>query len=128
MKAVRKLPAALSLEKMVEISGRSSDEIIYKGEQLFGMLKMKMNTTASSLCIDMTNDRNGWEAYRRISTNYDPIAEGTDMALMDQLVSMAKKEYKNFEETWAASKKFKKLLFEYNMITTGGKFEEMNEN
>ena len=128
LKVIRKLPHAVTLERVMDIAQRSEAEMVDKGEQLFGMLKMKMNTAASSLCIDMHNDRNGWEAYRRISANYDPIAEGTDMALMDQLMSMAKKEYKNFEETWAASKRFKKLLIEYNMITTGNRFEERNEN
>ena len=47
------------------------------------------------------------DAPKRASEN--PLVEGTDMALLDQLMNMGKVALDNFEETHAAMKKFKKF-------------------
>ena len=52
-----------------------------------------------------------------MSAEYDPHAEGTDMALLDQLMGMAHHQCKNFDDTYHAVKKFKKLLDQYNVVT-----------
>ena len=51
-----------------------------------------------------------------MSRGYGPRAEGTDMVLLDQVMSMGKHTCKTFDETYAANKKFKKLVDEYNKV------------
>ena len=61
-------------------------------------------------------DRNGFELYRLMSREYDPRAEGTDMALFDQVMSMEERTCKTVDETYTANKKFKRLVDEYNKV------------
>ena len=93
LEKVRKAsPSEASYEKVLEYGGRGrmyADEVQRQGCQLYTLLKVKLDTTGNSLCSDMS-ERNGYEMYRRLSANYDPAAEGTDMALLDQLMGMAK--------------------------------------
>ena len=86
-----------------------------KMSDLFGLLKTKHTTTTNSLAKDV-EDRNGFELYRLMSREYDARADGTDMALLDQVMSMGKHTCKTFDETHAASKKFKKLVDEYDKV------------
>ena len=69
-----------------------------QSRDLYTLLKMKLNSNGYALCSDV-QDRNGFEIYRRLSAEYDPQAEGTDMALLDQLMNMAHHQQKNYEDT-----------------------------
>ena len=53
-----------------------------KSAELYGLWKTKHNTTTDSLPKDV-EERNGFELYRLMSREYDPQADGTDMALLD---------------------------------------------
>ena len=75
----------------------------------------KHNTTTNSLSKDV-EDRNVFELYQLMSRDYDPRAEGADMALLNQVMSMGKHTCKTFDETYAANKKFKKLVDEYSKV------------
>ena len=77
--------------------------------ELFGLLKTKHNTTTDSLS-NHGDLRNGCELYRMMSREYGPRAEGTGMALLDQVMSMGKHPCKTFDETYAANNHFKKRM------------------
>ena len=51
-----------------------------------------------------------------MSREYDPRADGMDIALLDQVMSMGKHTCKTFDETHAASKTFKKRVDNYDKV------------
>ena len=104
----------------------SLDVVEQKGQDLYSLMKLKFNVKCSAVCKDIV-DRNGLEVYRRLTAEYDLFAEGTDMALLDQLMNMGKAVYKNFDETHLAIDTFKILVDEYNKLTPGPPLEERNK-
>ena len=97
------------------IGGRQTNVSVIEmlSDELYGQLKFKHNTATDSLCKDV-DDRNGFELYRLMSHEFGPRAQGTDMALLDQIMSMGKKQAKMFDETYLALRKLKRLVDEYN--------------
>ena len=59
-----------------------------------------------------------------MSRDYDPHAESTDVALLDQAMSMGERTCKTFDETYSTDKKFKQLVDEYKKVTGGDPLEE----
>ena len=95
-------------ERNVEATLETTGSTAEQSRDLYTLLKMKLNANAYALCSDV-EDRNGIEIYCRLSAECDPQAEGTDMALLDQLMGMAHHQCKNFDDTYHAVKKFKRL-------------------
>ena len=60
-----------------------------------------------------------------MSREYYQLAEGTDMALLDQVMSMGKHTCNTFDETYAASKKLRRLVDEYGKVC--GKRPQLEE-
>ena len=83
---------------------------------------MKMNAQLSALCRDIT-DRNGFEIYRRLNAEFDPIAKGTEYLLSGQIMAMGT-QCNNFEQSYKHLKAIKFRIDEYNKVTTGDPFEE----
>ena len=116
---LRNMPGTLNNQAVLSIidriGGRQTNAGVIEmlSDELYGLLKLKHNTATNSLCKDV-DDRNGFELYRLMSREFDPRAEGTDMALLDQVMSMGKKQAKNFDETYLALRTLKRLVDEYN--------------
>ena len=116
LEKVRSWPLEATPERVADISSALRLDLataIVKSEELFGLLRTKHNMTTDSLSKDVDN-RNGFELYRMVCQEYDPRAEGTDMALLDQVMSMGKHTCKTIHETYAANRKIKKLVDYYN--------------
>ena len=85
-----------------------------------------MNTKTNSLCKDIEKDigRNGFELYRRISHEYDPLSDGTPHLMYGNLMSVGQKgASKTFEDTVVEYRKVRRIIEEHGKITAGNKID-----
>ena len=78
LESIRKSHAEATPKAMHDVWDTSLTEtqVIEKSQDLWTFYKMKMNVQCSALCRNIT-DRNGFEVYRRLSAEFDPITKGT---------------------------------------------------
>ena len=134
LEQVRRCKVSISETHVVEMEAFSGSDfesanivqVREMSRQLFGVLKLKMNTKTNSLCKDIEKDigRNGFELYRRISHEYDPLSDGTPHLMYGNLMSIGQRgASKTFEDTVVEYRKVRRIIEEHDKITAGNKID-----
>ena len=99
--------------------GNTTDvEIKRASEDMYAMIRAKLNTTARSLCLDV-RDRNGMEMYRRLSAKYAPATEQPHIVMYDQVQDYRDQQCKNFDESYNKMKMFERMVKEHDRVEQG---------
>lgn len=100
------------------LSGKKTNTMVIRDKpgELYGLLRLKLNTATNALCHGSIG-RNGSELYRRLSREFNQQAEGTGIALLDQIVSMGKRQANTFDETYVLMKTLRRQIEEYSKLS-----------